>query len=66
MANLRGVLQGSRGLTSRLGSREIWSRLNTWEGDIFTTLFKDGDAVVEVNGKEVWRGNVNKKMESVV
>jgi len=62
MANLRGTLQGSRGMTSRLGHETITSRLNTWDGAISMTLLKDGSFNVVIDGLgTIMRGNVDSK-----
>jgi len=61
MANLIGYLQGNRGMVHRLGNSVIDSELKTWEGRITTTLNKDGQYYVSVNGKQVAEGNVNNK-----
>lgn len=63
MANLIGYLDffHHSGTIHKLAHKQIRSRLATWKGEIVTDLDKDGDAVVTVNGKVVYQGNVNKK-----
>lgn len=64
MANLYGRLQGNRGQTTRVGSTLIDSTLETWDGEIRTTLTKDGSFVVMIGPKNgadmiIAVGNVN-------
>lgn len=61
MAALIGYLQGNREMVHRLGSKVIDSKLATWRGKIETTLTKDGQYYVSVNGHQVAEGNVNQK-----
>jgi hypothetical protein len=66
MANLIGYMQGNRGETSRLGSNEIHSQLETWQGAIHVSLDKDGNYSVRIGEKGyanrlVVEGNVNNK-----
>ena len=63
MANLIGYLHYGHhaGVVHRLGHRQISSKLATWHGTVKTYLDKDGSYTVEVNGKVVSEGNVNKK-----
>jgi len=63
MAALIGYLNYGHhaGTIHRLAHRDINATLATWEGDINTWLSKDGTYSVEVNGKEIARGNVNEK-----
>jgi hypothetical protein len=62
MANLIGYLEYGHhaGTVHRLAHKKISSRLATWTGNITTYLDKDGDAHVDVDGAEVWRGNIHK------
>jgi hypothetical protein len=68
MAALIGYLNYGHhaGTVHRLAHKDISSRLATWNGEIYTELFKDGRALVIVNGKTVWQGNIEKKLEKVV
>lgn len=65
MAALYGRLQGNRGQVTRVGSANsgIESRLETWQGEIRTTLEANGDFAVYIgtkrgHGTPVLRGNV--------
>jgi len=62
MANLIGYLEYGHhaGTVHRLAHKNISARLATWQGTINTHLDKDGNAIVDVDGAEVWRGNINK------
>lgn len=66
MAALYGRLQGNRGQTTRMGSKNsgIWSRLETWEGSIRTELQADGSFEVWIGDKSdprnmIASGNIN-------
>lgn len=63
MAALIGWLRYGHhaGVIHRLAHKSISSSLKTWEGDISAYLDKDGNGSVSVNGKTVWKGNVNRK-----
>ena len=63
MANLIGYLHYGHhaGTIHRLAHKQISSKLATWNGSIWTTLNKDGSTIIEVNGKKVWEGNIDKK-----
>lgn len=51
MAALYGRLQGSRGEVTRMGTRDIFSKLETWHGSIQTTLKADGSYYVYIGDK---------------
>jgi hypothetical protein len=64
MAALYGRLRGERGEVTRTAGREITATLQTWDGRVSVTLWKDGVFVVEVApldgyAEAVCRGNVN-------
>ena len=66
MAALIGYLNYGHhaGTIHRLAHRDINSKLATWQGDIRTYLSKDGNYLVEVNGKRIAEGNVNERENS--
>ena len=63
MANLIGYLYyyHHAEMIHRLAHKQISSELATRQGKIRTHLDKDGSCLVTVNGKTVYKGNVNKK-----
>jgi hypothetical protein len=63
MAKLIGYLRYGHhaGMIHRLAHKQISAKLATWEGDIEVTLNAEGTAYIHVNGKQVFKGNVNKK-----
>jgi len=63
MAALIGYLEYGHhaGVVHRLAHRVISSQLATWEGRIDTTLARDGNFYVSVNGKQIAEGNLNDK-----
>jgi len=50
MANLIGYVQGDRGSAHRVGSKIIDSRLQTWEGRVYTWLDNKGEVKVQISG----------------
>ena len=63
MAALIGFLDYGHhaGVVHRLAHRTISSNLKTWQGEIRTSLNKDGTFFVSVNGKDIAKGNVDTK-----
>ena len=64
MAPLYGRVRGERGEAMRTASRQITAVLQTWDGRVSVTLWKDGTFVVEVAPRDgyaesVATGNVN-------
>jgi len=61
MANLIGFLEYGHhaGIVHRLAHKVISSNLKTWHGNVYTWLDKDGNCEISVNGKTVYKGNVN-------
>lgn len=52
MASTYGWLQGGRGCATRCGGKEgIWSKVQTWEGNINMTLDPKGNAKIDISGK---------------
>ncbi len=48
MSALYGRLRGNRGEVTRTAACEITATLETWEGKVCVTLWKDGAYMVEV------------------
>lgn len=63
MAALIGYLDYGHhaGTIHRLAHRHIASRLATWQGEIQTLVSKDGTFEVNINGKNVLNGNINRE-----
>jgi len=64
MSALYGRLQGGRGEVTRTGHYQITSKLETWEGKLETTLYRDGSFEVRLgekysSGKLVLSDNVD-------
>ena len=64
MAKLIGYLRYGHhaGVIHRLAHKEISAELATWEGNIRTELYPNGNAYVYVNGHLVYKRNLNKKI----
>lgn len=51
MANLKGSVFGERGVATRLGSKRMTSRLETWDVEVRTELDADGTVRVYTGDK---------------